>query len=87
LEGLLQTAQQDAHGAREAIATLASEREANAILTERVRLLELAEEGANEAFSHVVLQKQDAEAEGKRLRALLEGAHASIQRMSKLRGA
>jgi hypothetical protein len=33
LKGLLRTAQQEAQGAREAIATLASERAANALLT------------------------------------------------------
>ena len=82
LQGLLHTAQQEAHGAREAIATLASEREANAILTERVRLLELAEEGAKEAFGHVVQQKHDAEAECKRLQGLLAAAYADIRRQA-----
>ena len=41
LEGLLRTAQLEAHGAREAIATLASERAANAILTAQVAALEV----------------------------------------------
>jgi chromosome segregation ATPase len=39
LEGLLHTAQHELHGAREAVATLASEREANAILTAEVEAL------------------------------------------------
>jgi DNA repair exonuclease SbcCD ATPase subunit len=39
LEGLLHTAQHELHGAREAVATLASEREANAILTAEIEAL------------------------------------------------
>ena len=50
-------------------------------------LMALAEEGAKEAFGAVVQDKRDLEAECKRLRELLEGAHAIIRRMSKLRGA
>ena len=53
----------------------------------KILALTLAEEGAKEAFGHVVQQEHDAEAECKRLRQLLEDAHASIQRMSRLRGA
>ena len=83
LEGLLRTAQLEAHGAREAIATLASEREANSMLTERVRLLELAEEGAKEAFGHIVDMKQAAEKECMRLQGLLAAAYADIRRLSR----
>lgn len=50
-----------------------------AVWRERVRLLELAEEGAKEAFGHVVQQKRDLESECKRLRALLDGAYESIR--------
>ncbi len=40
--------------------------------------LRLAEEGAKEAFAHVVQQKRDFEAECKRLRGLLDGAHDNL---------
>ena len=40
LEGLLRTAQLEVHGAREAIASLASERAANALLTDEVERLQ-----------------------------------------------
>lgn len=42
LEGLLHAAQKEAHDGREAMATLASERAANALLTGRVQWLENA---------------------------------------------
>lgn len=54
LEGRLHAAQHEANAGREAIATLASERAANALLTERVQMLEAAEEGAKEALGVVV---------------------------------
>ena len=44
--------------------------------------LRLAEEGAKEAFGHVVQQKRDLEAECKRLRRLLDGAYDTIRRKS-----
>ncbi len=44
--------------------------------------LRLAEEGAKEAFAHVVQQKRDFEAECKRLRGLLDGAHDTIRRQA-----
>lgn len=50
-------------------------------LRAKVRELELAEEGAKEAFGHVVQQKRDLEAECNRLRGLLDSAYASIRRM------
>lgn len=81
LEGLLQAAQREAAGAQEAIATLASEREANALLTEKVWQLELAEEGAKQAFADVVQQKRDAEQERDHLREQLTAAHAQIRSM------
>jgi len=42
LEGLLRTAQQDAHRAREAITTLESERAANAVMTDELERLRAA---------------------------------------------
>lgn len=84
LEGMLKDAQLEAHAGREAIATLASERAANALLTERVQMLEFAEEGAKEAFGAVVQDKRDAQAECNRLRKLLDDAHAQIRRQAKL---
>ena len=48
-----------------------------------VARLMLEEEGAKDAFAHVVQQKHDADAECKRLRGLLDAAHADIRRMSK----
>lgn len=51
-------------------------------LRERIRELELAEEGAQEAFAAVVQQKQQLEAECTRLRGLLDGAYATIRRQS-----
>lgn len=51
-------------------------------LRAKIRELELAEEGAKEAFGHVVQQKRDLEAECNRLRGLLDAAHASIQCLS-----
>ena len=58
-------------------------KEAALMLTQQadeIAILLLAEEGAKEAFGHVVQQKQDAEAECKRLRQLLDAAHAQIGR-------
>lgn len=46
LEGLLHTAQAEAHAGREAVATLASEREANARLTDEVERLRTALDNA-----------------------------------------
>lgn len=51
-------------------------------LRAQIRDLELAEEGAKEAFGHVVQQKRELEKECGRLRELLDGAYASIRRMS-----
>lgn len=44
-----------------------------------VERLNLAEEGAAQAFGDVVQQKRDLEAEVKRLQSLLDGAYASIR--------
>jgi len=49
-------------------------------LADRVQALELAEEGAKEAFGHVVEQKQAAEAECAKLRGLLDAAYSDIRR-------
>lgn len=46
--------------------------------------LKLAEEGAKEAFRHVVEQKHAAEAECLRLRGLLDDAYAQIRRQAAL---
>lgn len=51
-------------------------------LRAKIETLELAEEGAKDAFGHVVQQKRDLEAECKRLRGLLDAAYADIRRMS-----
>lgn len=51
-------------------------------LRAKIRDLELAEEGAKEAFGHLVQQKRDLETECNRLRGLLDAAYASIRRMS-----
>jgi hypothetical protein len=48
---------------------------------ERVRMLESAEEGAREAFAHVVDRKNDAETECEKLRGLLSAAYADIRRL------
>lgn len=45
-----------------------------------IEQLRLAEEGAKEAFGHVVQQKRELEAECKRLRGLLDGAYDTIRR-------
>ena len=45
--------------------------------------LRLAEEGAKEAFGHVVQQKRDLETECKRLRTLLDSAHDMIGQAQK----
>jgi hypothetical protein len=50
-----------------------------AVERERVRLLELAEEGAKEAFCVVVQKKRDLEKEVQRLTDLLAGAHRTIR--------
>lgn len=52
LEGLLHTAQHELHGAREAVATLASERDANAILTAEVEALRKNAERYQRLRSH-----------------------------------
>ena len=49
-----------------------------AALKEEVDQLHLAEEGAKEAFGHVVQQKRDLEAEVKRLRELLAEAYKMV---------
>lgn len=49
-----------------------------AALKEEVDQLHLAEEGAKEAFGHVVRQKRDLEAEVKRLRELLAAAYKMV---------
>lgn len=51
-------------------------------LRERIHELELAEEGAQEAFAAVVQQKRKLEAECTRLRGLLDGAYATIRSYS-----
>lgn len=51
-------------------------------LRKQIRLLELAEEGAKEAFGAVVQQKRDLEAKVEHLQKLLDGAYASIRRLS-----
>jgi hypothetical protein len=48
-------------------------------LADRVQALELTEEGAKEAFGHVVEQKQAAEKECLNLRRLLDAAYADIR--------
>lgn len=52
-------------------------------LNERVRLLELAEEGAKTAFAHVVESKRDLERENTKLRGLLDAAYADIRRLNR----
>lgn len=47
-----------------------------------IEQLRLAEEGAKEAFGHVVQQKRDLEKECKRLRGLLDGAYETIRRQA-----
>lgn len=49
----------------------------------RVRELELAEEGAREAFGQVVQQKHDAQAECQRLSTLLAAAHTQIHALAR----
>jgi len=55
-------------------------------LREKVRLLELAEEGAKTAFAHVVEEKRDLERENKKLSTLLEQAYAQIRKLSRSGG-
>lgn len=50
---------------------------AESVLTE-VDQLRLAEEGAKEAFGHVVQQKRELEAEVEKLRKLLAGAYKMV---------
>ena len=57
------------------------EKERTALADENEQL-RLAEEGAKEAFGHVVQQKRDLEAECKRLRRLLDGAYETIRRQA-----
>lgn len=62
LEALLHAAQHEAHAGKEAIATLASERAANALLTDevdrlRARVLEL--EAVHEDASGAILQERE----------------------------
>ena len=54
------------------------EKERTALADENEQL-RLAEEGAKEAFGHVVQQKCDFEAESKRLRTLLDSAYNTIR--------
>ncbi len=49
---------------------------------DKIEQLRLAEEGAKEAFGHVVQQKRDLEAECKRLRRLLDGAYDTIRQQA-----
>lgn len=49
-------------------------------LREEVEQLKLAEEGAKEAFGHVVQDKRKLEAECTRLRGLLKSAYDDIRR-------
>jgi hypothetical protein len=79
LEALLTVAQREAAQGKEARETLESERAANALLTEQVQQLELAEEGAKEAFGVVVQRTRDLEKEVRRLTELLTGAHRTIR--------
>ena len=51
-------------------------------LNQEIEQLRLDEEGAKEAFGHVVQQKRDLEAECKRLRGLLDGAYETIRRQA-----
>lgn len=51
-------------------------------LRERVQQLEAAEEGAREAFEHVVQQNQNAQAEVNRLHGLLQAAYGDIRRLT-----
>ena len=60
-------------------AVLAAQGDATATLRQRVAELEAAEEGAKEAFGHVVEAKQSAQRECERLRSLLEGAYAMVR--------
>jgi len=55
---------------------------AGSAVIKEVRLLRLAEEGAKEAFEHVVQQKRDLEAECQRLRGLLNSAYDTIRRQT-----
>lgn len=48
-----------------------------------MRQLKLAEEGAAEAFGAVVQDKQDLEAEVKRLQSLLDDAYALVRKYAK----
>jgi hypothetical protein len=48
---------------------------------EEISMLRATEEGAKESFGVLVQQKQDAEAECKRLRGLLDRAHADIRKL------
>ena len=51
-------------------------------VAKEIEQMRLAEEGAKEAFAHVVQQKRDLEAECKRLRRLLDGAYDTIRRQA-----
>lgn len=51
-------------------------------LRQRIRELELAEEGAQDAFAAVVQQKRQLEAKCARLRKLLDGAHETIRKQA-----
>ncbi|GAB3358915.1 MULTISPECIES: hypothetical protein [Giesbergeria] len=54
----------------------------SAKLRERIRELELIEEGAQDAFAAVVEKKRQLEAECARLRKLLDGAHETIRKQA-----
>lgn len=62
-----------------AVKLAAAEAELDTLRAE-VERLNLAEEGAAQAFGDVVQQKRDLEAEVKRLQSLLDGAYASIRK-------
>lgn len=53
-------------------------------LRAKIRELELAEDGAKEAFGRLVQQKRDLEAERNRLRGLLDASYASIRLMGQV---
>lgn len=63
---------------RDLSASLDTQKAVSAELRAKVQSLELAEEGAKEAFGVVVQAKRDLEAEVKRLRGLLAAAYKMV---------
>ena len=51
-------------------------------LKKKVRDLELAEEGAKEAFGHLVDEKRELEKECRRLGSLLQDAYSQIKKLT-----